>query len=174
MIILYLVLMGYPNVSGEELVADVEKSLAIFNAMKQVVVARRCAELIKEVLLVAKKHLQDLRHKQNLDQSLVPDIPTIPETQVLDLDPWGDSSFAAILNHELPGRDRAYALANLYDPTILEDFAFSGDQLGQSIDMGMDFSSRSCDEREQAGPILGVFEPFGSGDDMLARQTDWT
>jgi hypothetical protein len=169
MIILYLVLMGYPRVSGEELIADVEKSLEIFNAMKQVAVARRCAELIKEMLLVAKKYLQDLRTKQSLDQSFIPEIPAVSEAQMFDLDQiWSESSFAALLSHELPGMEKKNALANLYDPNILEDFAFSGDQLGPSTYMDIDFSGRSCDENEQTGPIWGVFEPFGSGDDMFA------
>jgi hypothetical protein len=173
MIILYLVLVGYPRVSGEELIADVEKSLEIFNAMKQVAVARRCAELIKEMLLVAKKYLQGLRHKQTLDQSLVPEIPAVSETQTFDLDQiWNESTFAALLNQELPGMDKANALANLYDPNVLEDFAFSSDQLGPSTYTELDFSGRSCDESEQTGPIWGVFEPFGSGDELLAGQTE--
>jgi len=171
MIILYFVLIGFPKIAGEELMADVEKSLEIFEAMEQVVVARRCAELTKEMVTVAKKHLQDLRQKQAsnealLDQSLIQDLPAVPPNGHIDDDPWIDHSLAAILDHELPGWDKASALANLYDPNVLEDFALSGWQAAGSVDTMMDFSGGSYYETEQRGPMWGVFEPFEK-DDIL-------
>lgn len=54
MLVLYVILIDYPHVSKCELIQDVEKSLEILHAMNNVKVARRCADLILEVLEVAK------------------------------------------------------------------------------------------------------------------------
>lgn len=81
---------GPSQVAGEELIADVGKSLEIFTAMKKLVVARRCAELTEKILPVVKKHIQNVRQRQApdavmSDYSMVPDMPfQIPESQVCD------------------------------------------------------------------------------------------
>lgn len=54
MILLYVVLSNLQPGLEVELLQDVERSLAIFNAMNAVAVSRRCAEVIKEVLDIAK------------------------------------------------------------------------------------------------------------------------
>lgn len=58
MILLHLILAGVPDIPEEELLKDVEKSLDIFESMGGVVVARRCAEMIREVLDVTRECLR--------------------------------------------------------------------------------------------------------------------
>lgn len=54
---LYVVFQGFAIVPYHRLVLDVEKSLEILHAMDGVVVARNCAELIREVLNIARTAL---------------------------------------------------------------------------------------------------------------------
>ncbi|EXJ71702.1 uncharacterized protein A1O5_05510 [Cladophialophora psammophila CBS 110553] len=157
MIILYLVLMEFPSVRAEELIADVEKSLKIYNAMKEVVVARRCAELTKEMLTVAKRHQQELRRRKEARCDAVA-VSNLPPP---DHDPWSDGSLSTVLNQSLPGWDKTASLAHLYDPSVLEQFAFSADREADgSVDTLMDFSTGNGDERAITGPMWGIFEPF--------------
>jgi len=151
MIILHLILLEFPKVSGEELIDDVEKSLEIFEAMRSVIVARRCAELTREMLGVARRYLQDRRHRQTL---AIADAPAhvFGESLPVDLqdatmqtgsETWNDSFLMALLNQEGPGPERANALANLFNPTILEDLAVGPSTFAQtssSVDTLMDFS----------------------------------
>ncbi|KAL1882376.1 hypothetical protein Plec18167_002792 [Paecilomyces lecythidis] len=140
MIILYFLLMQFPRVAGEELVTDVEKSLEILTAMRQVVVARRCAELTKEILAVAKKHIQEVRRKEAPD-GVVP-VPAVlpnmqfqtPDSQIYgENDTWPDTSLVALWDEELPGWPKENILASIYDPNVLEDFAFSEGQTLASL-----------------------------------------
>ncbi|KIW95043.1 uncharacterized protein Z519_03624 [Cladophialophora bantiana CBS 173.52] len=157
MIILYLVLMEFPSVRAEELIADVEKSLKIYNAMKEVVVARRCAELTKEMLTVAKRHQQELRRRKEVRRDAV-EVSSLPPP---DRDPWNDGSLSTVLNQSLPGWDKTASLAHLYDPSVLEQFALSANREADgSVDTFMDFSTGIGDERSITGPMWGIFEPF--------------
>ncbi|KAJ5917844.1 transcriptional regulator family: Fungal Specific TF [Penicillium verhagenii] len=54
MILLHLILSNFPGLPDEELLEDVEKSLEIFSSMDDIIVARRCAEMLREVLEVAR------------------------------------------------------------------------------------------------------------------------
>lgn len=54
---LYVVFQGFAIVPYHQLVLDVEKSLEILHAMDGVIVARNCAELIREVLDIARTAL---------------------------------------------------------------------------------------------------------------------
>jgi len=58
MILLHLILAGVPDTPEEDLLKDVEKSLDIFESMRNIVVARRCAEMIREVLDVTRECLR--------------------------------------------------------------------------------------------------------------------
>lgn len=58
MILLHLILAGVPNIPEEELLGDIEKSLDIFESMRNIIVARRCAEMIREVLDVTREYLR--------------------------------------------------------------------------------------------------------------------
>lgn len=182
MIILYLVLTDSHSVRGEELIADVEKSLEIFNAMKQVVVAQRCAELTKEMLTVAKKHQQELRDGQKAGRrDHLPDAmdagANVPAPDNDDL--WDDVTAgglpATTLSQSLPGWDWNEGLAQLYDPGVLEEVAFSGGggKVDGSLDIFADFTAGSNDERAITGPTRGIFEPF-EGDVFSGQQfSDW-
>ena len=57
MILLHLILASFPGIPEDELLLDVEKSLDIFESMKDIIVARRCAEMIREVLDVTRSYL---------------------------------------------------------------------------------------------------------------------
>lgn len=132
MIILHLVLLDFPKVPGEELVADVEKSLEIFSVMaKSVTVAHRCGELTQEILGVAKRYLRDKRDRQVAMTTTVtpPNMPdhvhvvdmfggTLPDVDEI----WDDEHLIALLNQDEPGLSRANALADFLDPSILQGF----------------------------------------------------
>lgn len=154
--------MQFPRVTGEELISDVEKSLEIFMAMKKVVVARRCAELTKEILAVIKKHIKNSqqREAENAsmpDQSMVLNMPFQAfGSQVRDQsDAWADTSLIALLNQELPGWEKGNSLANIYDPNVLEDFASSEGQSFSSLDAMADALGGGW-----KGPMWGDFEAF--------------
>lgn len=151
--------------------ADVEKSLEIFLAMDSIVVARRCAEFTKEMIALAKRYLQDSQRRQTTSTGgLMTDQATLPDVSLLasddqnmstDSDSWNENFFAAFLNQEMPGQERASALANLYDPNILEGFALSDSASTQGagfVDMPMYFSSQPGDEGGQTRPLWGMFE----------------
>lgn len=148
MILLHLVLSGFPSIRDEDLLLDVEKSLDIFESMNNIVVARRCAEMIREVLEVARACVARRR------SSLVPSAaahtsmlappptslgidtataaatdPTAVQNRADNLTgmvpPSTDSDFFfSLFNQDSQPDTRAEILANLVDPTILEDFAF--------------------------------------------------
>jgi hypothetical protein len=58
MILLYVVLSNIDTIDHNHAITDVEKSLEIFSSMNMVTVARRCAEIVQEVLDIAKKATQ--------------------------------------------------------------------------------------------------------------------
>ncbi|GKZ63726.1 hypothetical protein AnigIFM50267_000009 [Aspergillus niger] len=147
MILLHLVLSGFPSIRDEDLLLDVEKSLDIFESMNNIVVARRCAEMIREVLEVARACVARRR-------SLIPsaaahtstlapppthfgiDAATATATDPTAVQNRGDNLtgmvppgtdsdfFFSLFNQDSQPDTRAEILANLVDPTILEDFAF--------------------------------------------------
>lgn len=63
-IILYVVFQGLHNSSDQELLKDVEKSIEIFQAMDDVIVARNCARLIQEVLDIARTVILKRHHQE--------------------------------------------------------------------------------------------------------------
>lgn len=176
MILLHVVLAGSPCGPPDSiLLHDVEKSLDIFESMNNIVVARRCAEMIREVLEVARacvvrRSSVDTMHDES-SNTLPPgrqqplQYNGIQSTQFgvgssLDrvnsstLGPEGGGSVDSAAAFTLPGHTpateggdffyslfndqgaqpgtRAEILANLVDPTVLEDFAF-GSGLGGEL-----------------------------------------
>ncbi|KAJ6028010.1 transcriptional regulator family: Fungal Specific TF [Penicillium herquei] len=199
MILLHLILSNFPGLPDEELLEDVEKSLEIFSSMDDIIVARRCAEMLREVLDVARTCLRR-RQIQDRDSgssgsmgrvagiadvglgssavqpgytsdviptsltshSLLPgnSIPVtsaneshflVPQLSFQDGNgnetvgssmlgqsgqlrlPDDEDFFFSLFSQEPQqqqqqqvDRTRAEMLANLVDPTILEDFAFGG------------------------------------------------
>jgi hypothetical protein len=186
MILLHLVLSNYPGLPDDELLEDVEKSLQIFSAMNDIIVARRCAEMLREVLEVARTCLtrrrralcfdqyqtqdQDHPQAQKSDlgagskarrQSSVQKHPSampladglspIPGSESLSASAFSFDTPSSMLEHQpgidhgissdgedfffslfsnetqqQPDRTRTEMLANLVNPSILEDFAFGG------------------------------------------------
>ncbi|KAJ5626954.1 transcriptional regulator family: Fungal Specific TF [Penicillium herquei] len=185
MILLHLILSNFPGLPDEELLEDVEKSLEIFSSMDDIIVARRCAEMLREVLDVARTCLRR-RQIQDRDSgstgsmgrpaqiggdvagfgssiqpgytsseavpsltshSLLP-ANSIPVTGATESDflvpqlsfqsgqmrlPDDEDFFFSLFSQEphqqqQVDRTRAEMLANLVDPTILEDFAFGGQE----------------------------------------------
>ena len=57
-IILYLILLDYNVASTEDLLADVLKSLDILAVMEEAHVARRCFDLIRELMDLAQNHIK--------------------------------------------------------------------------------------------------------------------
>jgi hypothetical protein len=56
MVLLYIILSNISPSTAESLMQDIEKSLEIFSSMKRLAVARRCTEITKEVLAIARSH----------------------------------------------------------------------------------------------------------------------
>lgn len=101
MILLHLILSNtahlptsmptFPSSFEDELITDVEKSLDIFTSMDNVIVARRCAEMIREVLDVARVCIDKRRRRQQQEDSLSTHVPMpIPAAQ--GLPPAADSN----------------------------------------------------------------------------------
>lgn len=61
MIVLYIILLNYTKIPGEEILRDAEKSHEILLAMEEASVAQRRAKLIGEVLEVARTHISQRR-----------------------------------------------------------------------------------------------------------------
>ncbi|RAL02964.1 Zn(II)2Cys6 transcription factor [Aspergillus ibericus CBS 121593] len=137
MILLHLVLSGFPSIRDEELLLDVEKSLDIFESMNNIVVTRRCAEMIREVLEVARACVARRRALLSAPASAIaPNSgttfgldtadPAVNNRDLTGMVPSGVDSdfFFSLFNQDSQPNTRAEILANLVDPTILEDFAF--------------------------------------------------
>ena len=151
MILLHLILASFPGIDEDELLLDVEKSLDIFESMKDIIVARRCAEMIREVLDVTRSYLarrrttspsfalgsgagvEDTVNLQNANASnhnygIMPDNQGIHTPLNANSSPGPDENFFfSLFGQEAFQPDtRAEMLANLVDPMILGDFAFGG------------------------------------------------
>ncbi|KAI9927803.1 hypothetical protein MW887_002655 [Aspergillus wentii] len=132
MILLHLVLSNFPGIPDEEILQDVDKSLEIFESMDNIIVARRCAEMIRGVLEVARTCLARRPGPG-------PSFPAFNTAQAqTHLEPGLQSNvggggvdedfFSSLFSQDSHGQPdtRAEILANLVDPGILEDFAFGG------------------------------------------------
>lgn len=156
MILLHLILSNVPHLPDDEMITDIEKSLDIFASMNNVHVARRCAEMIREVLDVARTCLARRRCQtaptttsttttagggggtgMDPPDAAAQSSPVSPfdtgfggiEGDFISLFSGQDSAVDAGGSGEGGGSTtstRAGVLANLVDPMILEDFAFGG------------------------------------------------
>ncbi|KAL2800950.1 fungal-specific transcription factor domain-containing protein [Aspergillus keveii] len=135
MILLHIVLSGYPGIHDEELLLGVDKSLDIFESMNNIVVARRCSEMIREVLGVARSCATRRQSQSNTlgisASSRIFDVeagnPTThtPGPDMAGIAAFGDDNFFfSLFNQDSQPDTRANMLADLVDPTILENFAF--------------------------------------------------
>ncbi|KAF2180295.1 hypothetical protein K469DRAFT_640128 [Zopfia rhizophila CBS 207.26] len=141
-ILLYLLLKGTVSTHRDELIADIEKSLEIFNAMKQIVVARKCAEITQEMLTEAKKQRHHVLQNQEECQSMITGVTDMAHVlDIVSTDRWNDNSFMTILNQTLQDSENIGISDYHGNPFVLEGFSFPG--LGQSTEgvdimMGLD------------------------------------
>lgn len=138
MILLYVVLSSIQPGPEDDLLQDVEKSLEIFNAMDMIVVARRCAEITKEVLDIARKSVQERREQdrasrreESTAEIVTRDVrPTPPDATMHTLP---DFEFD-ITNEDVFDITREDLLAGLVDCNLMDGF--------------MDFGSSFMDESD--------------------------
>ncbi|KIN05388.1 hypothetical protein OIDMADRAFT_158009 [Oidiodendron maius Zn] len=130
MILLYIILLNYNKISGTELLRDVEKSHEILLSMKEASVARRSADLMLEVIEIAKTYLARRRLSMqqpagsHLSSSQFGSLGMEPEMNVPNIsmsenNDWQRTLFA----DDFLGLRRVDMLSTLIDPTILVDFA---------------------------------------------------
>lgn len=115
MVLLYVVLCDLhplPNISREDLLLDVEKSLEIFEAMNQVTVARRCAELTQEVLEIARRASPPPRQEDGLPTRKHTPVASMARSSGLEVE--SDSVL-----HDLTRED---LFATLVDPNLMDGF----------------------------------------------------
>lgn len=125
MIILYLLFLSYTKVSSTDLIADVEKSLEILNSMDTIYVARSCANLIQEILQIAKTQAEPGSSTQEewAQAASVLDVTTSRRDQYASSNP---ASLRAILPVPQPAVE-GELLGSLIDFDLLGDFAGLGD-----------------------------------------------
>jgi hypothetical protein len=142
MLVLYIILINYPHVSGEELIRDVEKSLDILHAMAHVKVAKRCASLISEVLEVVKRQPRTLQDDQNRGEGSTTSVTNTIHNGMTHYDNFwidlGSSGTGLIFQNNTTAQNlsldlqtlnetadtaRNNLLASLMDPVALEGFA---------------------------------------------------
>ncbi|PLN82278.1 fungal-specific transcription factor domain-domain-containing protein [Aspergillus taichungensis] len=121
MILLHIVLSGFPGIDDDALLQEVDKAVEIFESMKNILVARRCAEMIREVSDVARACLA---RRGAVVPPTQPDFGIQPDVTAVHGDLGQDEFFYSLFNQDAQTDTRAEMLANLVDPTILEDFAF--------------------------------------------------
>jgi hypothetical protein len=134
MIILYIILLNYTKIPGDELLRDVEKSREILLAMEEASVAQRSAKLIGEVLEVARAYISQRCSSHNTHQEPPSSMTSGARNNnvLLDLenydsstmDNFGDSDWSeALFAYNVPSSSRGDILATLIDPNLLQDFA---------------------------------------------------
>lgn len=177
MILLHLILSNFSGLPDDELLEDVEKSLEIFSSMDNIIVARRCAEMIREVLEVARtclarrqrsgensyqskphSHLQDQIQSSSdltgaatsfLDgtTSLIPSFPTgtIPGQAAVP-------SAAQFSSSNQPDQTTATRSLSFESPLMLAQNAGYPSLLSQPDDENFFFSLFSQDPQQQPDP----------------------
>jgi hypothetical protein len=149
MIILYIILLNYDKIPGEELLRDVEKSHEILLSMEEASVARRSAALMLEVIHVVKAYL--IRHRRSVQLSSTYSHPTqlgiargegesdgMADVSLNQSNAWQRTLFA----EDLLGVRRVDMLSTLIDPNILADFASQSTYPAQN-DMFLDLGSHA-------------------------------
>lgn len=131
MILLYIILLNYDKVPDEELLRDVDKCHEILQSMEEASVARRSADLILEVIEVAKTYL--IQRRLSMQLSSLNSYPSqigmggngeaggegIANVSMSESNHWQRTLFT----EDLLGLRRVDMLSTLIDPSILGDFA---------------------------------------------------
>jgi hypothetical protein len=152
MILLYVVLSNLQPGYEEELLQDVETSLGIFKAMNVVVVSRRCAEVIQEVLDVAKSLQRSRQRMQNLQNERHSDRTAHHRTTAhLSTEDASSMTFNSILSGNMPLQNAQSSMADfsfglfpddvftdLLDLNLVDDLNKDGDGFMGIIDFQSD------------------------------------
>jgi hypothetical protein len=139
MIVLYIILLDRTKVSGEDLLSDVRKSREILLSMQEASVAHRSAELMGEVLEVARTFIQqrenhvDTGEASRMSSGQPGGFDAQSPSQGLSYVAGEDIS-RTLFSHSVPGQNRGELLATLIDPTALEDFA-GGNNNASGLDL---------------------------------------
>lgn len=102
MILLHLVLSNFPGLPDDELLEDVEKSLEIFQSMEDIIVARRCAEMLREVLEVARACLARRRNDTSVSGQSTSQLKTQPRSGIQGLQPLDAPATSSLASSSLP------------------------------------------------------------------------
>lgn len=137
MIVLYVIMLGHTTVPSNDLVDDVKKSRDILRSMEEASVARRSADLMSEVLDVARACTQRERSVgPDGFQCVLNGNEHQRQTPPHEISPHTDDDFSRTLfPHTNLGQDPGALLASLIDPNMLQDFTAV---VGEFTDM--DFS----------------------------------
>ena len=165
MIVLYVILINYAHVPVVELIRDVEKSLDILQAMENVKVAHRCANLIREVLEVVQRQLKtnQVVPPQKDNMTGVSADSVYAREGAFNGDGWIELGLTPMpltthSNHDSQnlfpasqsfigstGTTRDDLLASIMDPVALEGFA-SDVNLAQALNIGTDWIGMVSEE----------------------------
>ena len=163
MIVLFVILLGHTTVPSDDLVDDVKKSRDILRSMEEASVARRSADLMTEVLDVARAYAQQKRSARSSgSQAVMQGHEDQRQVHSYDTPYRSDDDFSrSFFPHTDLGQDPGGLLASLMDPNMLQDFTAV---IGTSVDM--DFSNL---------PVYGTFDhPLGDQDwTWTAPSDDW-
>jgi hypothetical protein len=102
MILLHLVLSNFPGLPDDELLGDVDKSLEIFQSMEDIIVARRCAEMLREVLEVARACLVRRRGDTSVSGQSTSHLKTQPRSGSQGLRPSEAPATSSLASSSLP------------------------------------------------------------------------
>jgi hypothetical protein len=149
MILLYVVLLNYDKIPGEELLRDVERSHEILLAMEEASVAQRSAALMLEVIQIAKAYLIRRRrfmqlssthsnHTQLRNGRGEGDRDDVADVWLNESNTWQQTLFA----EDFLGVRRVDMLSTLIDPNILADFAAQSTYSARN-DMLLDLGSHT-------------------------------
>ncbi|KAK5000131.1 hypothetical protein LTR66_000956 [Elasticomyces elasticus] len=163
MIVLYVIMLGHTTIPSNDLVDDVKKSRDILRSMEEASVARRSADLMSEVLDVAREYTQR-QHSAGPDR--FQDMPMANEHQD-QTQPHekphhtNDGISCTLFPYTDLGQDPGDLLASLTDPNMLQDFTAEG---GDFMDLDFAFP-----------PAYGNFDCSLDGEDNLlaATSSEW-
>lgn len=151
MIVLYVIMLGHTAVCSKDLLIDVIKARDVLQLMEDAPVARRSADLIREVLEVAQAYVQNRQDTSTLPEENRPDQDDYePQAQVEvnNMTPNTESNISRTLfSYTGHGQDPGPLLASLIDPNLLQDFT-----AGTNIVSGLDISDFSFDSFYGDGP----------------------
>lgn len=132
-IILSLILLDCTNIPLSDLVVDIQKALNVLDAMEDMAVAQRSAELIREILEVAQSYVSGRFYNSKADDANLGDgnstsTPGIAQARDIRSPPPGHNSELAetiFMQNFTIGTEATMddLLASLMDPNMIEGFA---------------------------------------------------